>query len=63
MNIYEIALELLDMYYQSEKNVIWEYSGKIQKDLTDLEEEVKARLEQIEALHKEAELGNEWGRR
>lgn len=37
----DIALELLDKYEDSETHVIWEYSGSIDEDLKELEDECK----------------------
>lgn len=45
----EIALELLNKYNNSERNVIWEYSGSIDQDLNELEDECKWYHEEIEA--------------
>ena len=54
----EIALELLNKYNNSERNVIWEYSGSIDRDLNELEDECKWYREEIEAAANAVERMN-----
>ena len=44
----QIALELLEKYRQSERSLIWEYSGNIREDEKLLEEECREYRKRIE---------------
>lgn len=48
MTLKEIALALLKKYESSETDVIWEYSGDIEKSLDHLGEEVEKWRKKIE---------------
>ena len=43
-----IALELLEKYRQSERSLIWEYSGNIRESEKQLEEECREYKKRIE---------------